>query len=86
MTLTIELPKAVEDRLAVRAREAGLDLATYVARLLRAESIHPTLEQRLASVREAFARSGMTDDEVAEQYETEKHAEREARRGVKFAE
>jgi hypothetical protein len=28
----------------------------------------------------------MTDDEVAEQYEREKHAAREAKRGIKFVE
>jgi hypothetical protein len=86
MTLTIEVPKSVEERLAVKAREAGLDLPTYAQRVLQAQAFMPALDEALAPVREAAARNGITDDEVAEQYEREKHAAREAKRGIKFVE
>jgi hypothetical protein len=86
MTLTIEVPQSVEERLAAKAREAGVDLQTYALRLLQAEALTPSLKASLAPLRESFARSGQSDDEVAEQYEAEKHAAREAKRGTNFAE
>ncbi len=86
MTLSIEVPKSVEDRLVAKARAAGLDLSTYAQRILQAQAFTPALDEILAPVREAAARSGTSDDEVAEQYELEKHAAREAKRGIKFAE
>jgi hypothetical protein len=86
MTLTIDVPKSVEERLIAKAREAGLDLSTYAQRILLAEAFMPALDEALAPIREAAARSGMTDDEVAEQYEREKHAAREIKRGIKFVE
>jgi len=84
MTLSIEVSKSVEDRLAAKARDAGVDLSTYAQRVLQAEALMPSLDQTLAPIRSAFARSGVTDDEIAEEYESEKHAAREAKRGTKF--
>ena len=86
MTLSIEVPKPLEERLAAKAREAGVDLLTYAQRVLQADALMPSLEQTLAPIRDSFARSGATDDEAAEEYEREKHAAREAKRGIKFVE
>jgi hypothetical protein len=86
MTLSIEVPKSVEERLLAKARNAGMDLPTYAQRVLQADALLPPLEQTLAPIRESFARSGKSDDESAEEYEQEKHAAREAKRGIKFVE
>lgn len=86
MTLSIEVPKSVEDRLAAKARNAGVDLRTYAQRVLQADALMPSLEQTLAPIRDSFQQSGMSEEQLAEEYEQEKHAAREAKRGIKFTE
>ena len=76
MTLTIDMPDVLERRLTTKAREAGLDVGTFALRVLQAEAVRPSLDDALAPAREAFARSGITDDELADLYESQKHAAR----------
>jgi hypothetical protein len=66
MSLTIELPTEDEARLAMKARQAGVDLPTYVERLLKAEMSRPALEEILKPVQDAFAESGMSEDDLSE--------------------
>jgi len=84
MTLSLEVPKPIEERLAAKARAAGVDVSTYASRLLERDARRPI--ELSGDVFENFKRSGMTDNEVAEALEKEKHDEREARRGKPFSE
>ncbi len=65
MILTIQLPPRAEARLAEKAREAGVDMPTYVERLLEADATRPPLDQILKPVRDAFEASGMSEDELS---------------------
>ncbi len=83
MSLTITLsPEAV--RWATdRAALLGEDVSTYVARLVeQVAGTSPSLDEVLAPVRQAFAESGMTDDELGDLLEDAKHAARAGRGGA----
>jgi hypothetical protein len=84
MVLTLQVPKPVEERLAVKARAAGMDVPTYAARLLERDAVRPTLLELSGEAFENFKKSGMTDDELADVLEKEKHEAREAKRGKPF--
>jgi hypothetical protein len=86
MTLTLQVPEPVEERLAVKARAAGLDIPTYAVRLLERDAVRPSLLEISGEVFESFKQSGMTDDQLAEALEKEKHEAREAKRGAPFSE
>jgi hypothetical protein len=75
-SLTISLPPQVLSRLTQRAKDEGLDVVTLAGRALCREAARPLLRDVLKPVQEAFARSGMSDDELAELLEVEKHAMR----------
>lgn len=77
--LNIPVSAEVAGRLMDRAREEGVDVITLAARSLTRESVRPLLRDVLKPVREAFAASGMSEDELAEFLEGEKHE----MRGVK---
>ncbi len=82
MTLTLKLPDEDEQRLAAKAKAAGVDLRTYVECIVRAAASRPAIEEVLRPVREAFRASGLSDDELGELLEKSKHemrAERKAR-------
>jgi hypothetical protein len=66
VSLTIELPTEDEARLAVKAKNAGVDLPTYVERLLKAEISRPALEDVLKPVQDAFIESGMSEDDLSQ--------------------
>jgi len=86
MTLAIPVSPLTEQRLADRAKAAGIDLPTFLSRLLEAEAERPTLLDLSGEVFENFKRMSMTDAELAERLEEEKHTARAARRGKPFAE
>jgi hypothetical protein len=86
MMLSVQVPKPVEERLAVKARAAGVDVPTYAARLLERDAVRPTLLELSGEVSENFKQTGMTDDELADILEKEKHEAREAKRGKPFSE
>ncbi len=86
MTLAVPISPSAERRLADKAKAAGVDLPTFVARLLEAEARRPSLIELSGEVYENFKRMNMTDEELGERLEEEKHAARAARRGVPFAE
>jgi hypothetical protein len=65
MTLTIQLPHDDEARLAMKAKEAGVDLPTYVERLLKADVSRPPIEEILQPVQDAFDQSGMSEDDLS---------------------
>jgi hypothetical protein len=86
MTLAVPISPQAERRLADKAKAAGVDLPTFVSRLLEAEAQRPTLIELSGQVFENFKRMNMTDEELGDRLEEEKHAGRAARRGAPFAE
>lgn len=80
MTLTIDLPKLVQERLAEKARDAGLDVASYVVHVVEAHAAKPTLKELSGDVYRQFLDSGMTDQELGDFLEKAKHEMRAARR------
>jgi hypothetical protein len=80
MTVTIRLEQPVEQRLAEKARDAGLDVETYVANVVEAHAAKPTLKELSGELYQQFVASGMTDDELGEFLEQAKHEMRAERR------
>ena len=87
MTLVLDMPEHVERRLRERAAEAGVDMETYSLRAIERDldvapaahdpaPILTRLDSLLREPRRLFAESGMTDDELAELFEREKHESR----------
>lgn len=85
MVLSIPISEQTCERLRCRASAVGQDVESYVARLVSQFAEIPTpLEELSGPIKEAFAQSGMTDDELGELLEQAKHdmrAERRARQG-----
>jgi hypothetical protein len=86
MTLIVDLSEEIRAKLDAKARAAGLDVPTYAQRVLQAEALLPSPDETLRPVREAFKKTGMTPNQLGDQYEEEKHADRAARRGKRFSE
>lgn len=85
MTVTIKLDKSAEERIAAKAREAGVDVASYVAHVVEALAAKPTLKELSGEIYQQFVASGMTDEELGEFLEKAKHdmrAERRAKAGT----
>ena len=80
MTLTIDIPKRVEERLAEKAKDAGVDLASYIAQVVRSHASKPTLKELSGDVYQQFVASGMTDEELGDFLEKAKHEMRAERR------
>ena len=66
MSLMIQLPIEDEARLAMKAKNAGVDLHTSVERVLKAEVSRPPIDEVLKPVHDAFAESGMSEDELSD--------------------
>jgi hypothetical protein len=85
VVLNISIPPEIEAKLRTRAQAAGKDLPAYVSGLVKQWVERPvSLEELSGPIAKAFAESGMTEDELAEFLEEEKHAmraERNAGRG-----
>lgn len=60
--LTIDLTPDVKTALENKAK--GKDIKQYVQRLVQKQALRPTLEEALAPVREEFAKSGMSEDDL----------------------
>jgi hypothetical protein len=85
MSLTIQLPIEDEACLAMKAKNAGVDLPTYVERILKAEASRPLVDEVLKPVRDAFTESGMSEDELSDllvKAKKEMRAERRSRGGA----
>jgi hypothetical protein len=81
MVLSLSISDDAEAKLKAKAAAAGVDVATYAARHLElmAGSARP-LKDISGPIAEQFARSGMTEDELSDFLEAEKHAMRAERR------
>ena len=77
MVLTLSISPETEARLKAKAAAAGMDLATYAARHLEVMAMPPrSLKDLSGPIAEQFARTGMTEDELSNFLESEKHAMR----------
>ena len=65
MTLVLDLKPEVERALRSKADASGFPVSDYVNELIRKDvSGEPTLDERLAPVRDQFEKSGMTEEEL----------------------
>ncbi|MCY7376188.1 MAG: hypothetical protein LH472_09490 [Pyrinomonadaceae bacterium] len=60
--LTIDLTPDVKTALEHKAK--GKDIKQYVQNLVQKQALRPALEEALAPVRQEFAESGMSEDEL----------------------
>ena len=80
MVLQLSISPEAEARLQAKAAAAGVDLRTYAARHLELVASSPILLEELSgSIAKSFEQSGMTEDDVADFLENEKHAMRRER-------
>jgi len=80
MTVAVSLTSEIEAKLAAKAKSAGMDVPTDAAKVLQAAATRAPLDEILEPVRRRFAESRLTEEQVAEQYGIEKHADRAAKR------
>ena len=76
MVLSLSISPEAEANLKVKAAAAGVDVATYAARMLEFAATRPSLDEVLAPLRDEFERSGMSEDELTELLENAKHEAR----------
>jgi len=86
MTLAVPINSDTEARLARKAQAAGVDVTTYVTQLVEREARRVTVRELSGEIAENFRQTGMTEEEMGELLEREKHAAREKRRGRPFSE
>jgi hypothetical protein len=81
MVLNISISPKAEATLRAKAAAAGVDVATYAARQLELMATSPkSIKEISGPVGDAFAQSGMSEDELGEFLEEEKHSARTGRR------
>jgi len=86
MTLTIPLSPEAEAKLASKAQAESIDLGVYAARLLERDAARMTLEEISGELSERFEQSDLTDEQLGDLLEQEKHEARERKLGTKFSE
>jgi hypothetical protein len=72
--VTVHLPPETERTLRQKATSAGLSLEVYLQKLAQRDAeggtpTSPTLDEILAPVREGFAESGLSEDEITALFE-----------------
>lgn len=66
MQITIRLSRRAREKLAERAAQNGQDVNHYTSELIEQAVTCPTLDELLAPVRDDFAKSGMSEEEIME--------------------
>jgi hypothetical protein len=83
MVLRIPISVDAEALLRAKAEKAGVDIESYAAAQLERLAARPrTLVELSGPVADAVATSGMSEEELADLLETEKHAMRRERRAT----
>jgi hypothetical protein len=81
MVLSLSISPEAEATLKVKAAAAGVDVETYATRQLELMASPPrSLREISGPIADEFARSGMSEDELSDVLEAEKHAMRAERR------
>jgi len=77
LPLTLRVSQQARQRLAERAAASGTDIAGYVSTIVEQNTQAPlSLEEISGPVYQHFLASGMTDEELGESLEREKHEDR----------
>jgi hypothetical protein len=85
MVLSVSITMEAGARLKARAAGAGVDVETYAARCLELMASPPkSLKEISGPIAEEFVRSGLSEDELSDFLEAEKHAMRAERRGKRL--
>lgn len=81
MSITIDLPEAIEARLRAHASASGKNLETLVVEAIEAKLslAQMTFREILAPIHDDFRRSGMSDEELDELLQSERAEARAAR-------
>jgi len=77
MEITISIPPRIEGILAEKAAAKGQGIKEFIETIIEHQAVKPSLEEILAPMREDFARSGMTEDELDALVKAERRAMRE---------
>jgi len=64
MELTITVPNEIKPILEEKAAASGQDIKAFIEGMVKAQVLRPTLDEILSPVRQEFAESGMTEDEL----------------------
>jgi len=83
MVLTIELEPRTEARLRQQAKAAGKDVNSYVSKLVEQAAAKSSMDEILAPIRQQFAASGRSDEQLIAditEAQAEYRAERRGRR------
>ena len=81
MVLRLSISDQAEAKLKAKAEAAGVDVETYAARQLEIMAAPMrSLKEISGPIADEFARSGMTEQELSDFLEAEKHASRAERR------
>ena len=67
MTIVVSISPQVESKLRERASAEGKDPAAYASKILEQAIVRPSLDELLAPLRQEFAASGTTDEQLIEQ-------------------
>lgn len=84
MDVKISIPAELESVLLERAARFGKDTHDYVSQVVAKHLERPSLDELLAPIREDFAKSGMSEDELNALIEEERQALWEEKRGSKL--
>jgi hypothetical protein len=81
LPLTLRLSEGAREKLAERAAASGTDVAGYVSTIVEQNTQKPlSLEAISGPIFQRFLESGMTDDQLGDLLEKEKHEARAQRR------
>lgn len=81
MDVKISIPSELESVLIERAARFGKDTDDYVSQVVAKHLERPSLDELLAPIREDFAKSGMSEDELNALIEEERQALWEEKHG-----
>jgi hypothetical protein len=83
MSLTVTLPSDLEAQVQQAAARKGCDVEQYMIEAIKKAVLKPSLDEILAPVREQFAASGMTEEELDQLIEEERQVIWEEKHGKK---
>lgn len=77
MEITISVAPNVEGISAQKAAAKGQDIREFIESMVERQAVKPSLDEIIAPMREDFAKSGMTEDELDALVKAERRAMRE---------
>ncbi len=83
MDVTITIPPEILPKVQHKANLRGRDVSDYIQELVEKDASTPSLDEILAPIREQFAASGITEEELDQLFEEERQAVWEERHGKK---